>query len=386
MKISSRRKKQWDVAPDNRAWIEVNLPALKHNVQELSRLLPDQSELMAVVKANAYGHGDIAIALELMRSGVKSFAVATLKEGIHLRQQGIKGDILILGYTNPKYSSQLAKYNLIQTVIDYPYAQMLNQSSKPIRVHIKIDTGMNRLGVYAENLSEIEGIFLCTNLKVDGIFSHLSTSDSVAGENALFTEQQIQRFYQLTDSLKAKGYYLGKLHIQSSYGILNYPDLAYDYARVGIALYGVLSAHDPTHTSVHLKPVLSLKARIATIKEIEPGDAISYGRQFKATSNMKIATITIGYADGIPRMLNENSDAYVLVHAEKAPIIGRICMDQLIIDISHIKEAKQNDVVTLIGVDGDKQIRCEDIAQQNGTISNEILSRLGSRLEYVYLK
>ncbi len=271
-------------------------------------------------------------------------------------------------------------------MVDYPYAQLLNHSSKQIRVHIKIDTGMNRLGIHAENLSDIERIFHCTNLKVEGAFSHLSASDGLRDEDIQFTKQQIQRFYQLMHALKAKGYHPGKLHLQSSYGILNYPDLTCDFARAGIALYGVLSAPDKTRTSIHLKPVISLKARIATMKEIEPGDTISYGRQFRARSNMIVATITIGYADGIPRMLNEKNDAYVLLHGEKAPIIGRICMDQFIIDVSHIKEVRANDTVTIIGMDGDKQIHCEDIAQQNGTITNEILSQLGSRLEYIYLK
>ncbi|MBP3951907.1 serine racemase VanT catalytic subunit [Bacillus suaedae] len=378
------RKRKIDLLPDNRAWVEIDLAALRHNAKELQRILPSHCQLMPVVKANAYGHGDVAIARELMRAGLKMFAVATLAEGVRLRQNGIKGDILILGYTNPKELASLEKYQLIQTVVDFPYALMLNQYPKKVRVHIKIDTGMHRLGVNVENLAEIEKVFECKNLKVEGMFSHLSTADSLADEDVRFTQKQIQQFNQMIDLLKAKGYHTGKLHIQGSYGILNYPDLVCDYARPGIALYGVLSADDKIRASVHLKPVLSLKARIALIKEIQPGEVISYGRQFTAKSNMKIATVTIGYADGIPRRLYENN-AYVMLHSKRAPIIGRICMDQLMIDVSHIHEVENNDVVTIIGVDGTEQIRCEDIARQSGTITNEILSGLGPRLDYVYL-
>ncbi|MBB6451671.1 serine/alanine racemase [Salirhabdus euzebyi] len=378
------RKRKIDLSPDNRAWVEIDLAALRHNAKELQRILPNHCQLMPVVKANAYGHGDVAIARELMRAGLKMFAIATLAEGVRLRQYGIKGDILILGYTNPKELASLEKYNLIQTVVDFPYARTLNEYPKKVRVHIKIDTGMHRLGVNVENLAEIEKVFECKNLKVEGMFSHLSVSDSLVEEDVEFTQKQIQQFYQMIDSLKAKGYDTGKLHIQASYGILNYPDLACDYARAGIALYGVLSADDKVRANVHLKPVLALKARIALIKEIQPGEVISYGRQFTAKSKMKIATVTIGYADGIPRRLYENN-AYVILHSKTAPIIGRICMDQLMIDVSHIHEVKNNDVVTIIGVDGTEQIRCEDIARQCGTITNDILSGLGPRLDYVYL-
>ncbi|MBC5636227.1 serine racemase VanT catalytic subunit [Ornithinibacillus sp. BX22] len=381
--LFSNTKKENHVSPDSRAWIEIDLGALRHNVKELNQTLPSQCDLMAVVKANAYGHGDVIIARELMRTGIKAFAVATISEGIRLRQNGIKGDILILGYTNPKDFSYLVKYKLIQTVVDYAYAKLLNDYPKMITVHIKIDTGMHRLGIPVENRIEIEKIFHCANIKVAGVFTHLSTSDRLLDEDIQYSKQQIQQFYQLIDSLKENGYQPGKLHIQSSYGILNYPDLTCDYARAGIALYGVLSTPGRTGTPIHLKPVLSLMARIAVIREIDSGEVIGYGRQYQTKSKMTIATVTIGYADGIPRHLSEN-DAYVLLHSKKAPIIGRICMDQLIIDVSHINEVKQNDIVTIIGTDGDKQIRCEEIADKCGTITNEILSRLGERLEYQY--
>jgi serine/alanine racemase len=213
------------------------------------------------------------------------------------------------------------------------------------------------------------------------VFSHLCVSDSLKAEDITYTQLQINRFFETIAYLKSKGYATGKLHIQASYGIINYP-LHYspcDYARAGIALYGVLSNNNQTQTEIDLQPVLSLKARVATVKQIVSGEAVSYGRLFTADKPLKIAAVTIGYADGIPRNLYDKN-AYVLLHSQKAEIIGRICMDQFIIDVTDIETAAPDDVVTIIGIDGREQIRCEDFAEKCGTISNEILSRLGSRL------
>jgi serine/alanine racemase len=368
-------------SPDSRAWVEIDLSALQHNAKVLQEFLPEQCDLMAVVKSNAYGHGDIAVSKALNSVGIHAFAVATLAEGIHLRKNGIKGTILILGYTNPKDASCLVRYRLTQTIIDYTYAEALNESGKKISVHVKLDTGMHRLGIDSFNISEIERIYECKNLMFEGIFSHLSASDSLTEEDVIYTKLQIERFFETTSYLQDKGYPTGKLHIQASYGILNYPDLPCDYARAGIALYGVLSSNEMVRSEVDLQPVLSVKARVAMVKQIAPGESVSYGRAFTTIATMKIAVVTIGYADGIQRNLFKK-DSYVLIHSKKAPIIGRICMDQLMIDVTDIEAVTPNDVVTLIGQDGDEQIRCEDFAEQCGTITNEILNRLGSRLNY----
>lgn len=368
---------------DSRAWIEIDLEALVHNAQTLQKLLPKRCKLMAVVKANAYGHGDVVISKTLNQSGIHTFAVATLSEGIRLRTNGIKGDILILGYTNPTNVDLLRRYHLTQTVVDYSYAKRLNDSDKKIMVHVKIDTGMHRLGIDSRNLSELERIFNCNNLVIEGVFSHLSVSDSLTDDDIAFTNKQLDEFYKTIEILESKGFSIGKIHIQSSYGILNYPNIPSDYARAGLALYGVLSKNDKIRRHVKLQPVLSLKARIAAVKEIQSGEAIGYGRTYTAKTNMKIAVATIGYADGIPRHLSE-TNSYVLLHSKKAPIIGRICMDQIIIDVSYVDEVKANDVVTIIGRDGVEQIHCQDLAEKCGTITNEILSKLGSRLPHVF--
>jgi serine/alanine racemase len=366
-----------------RAWIEINLNHLRYNADYLRNTLRDGCQLMAVVKANAYGHGDIMVAHELNRVGVSTFAVATLAEGVHLRKKGIKGDILVLGYTHPNDFNQLVRYHLTQSMIDFEYSTLLNSYGKTINAHIKVDTGMHRLGEDCDNINHIKQMFHLENVKIKGIYSHLCVSDQLNKDDISYTEIQIENFYNLIHELIASGYNPGKLHIQSSYGVLNYPELKCDYARIGIALYGVLSSdYDKTKLSPDLLPVLSLKARLIMTKTIQKGQPISYGRQYIAPNNMLIGVVAMGYADGIPRNL---TDGCVLINGKKVPIIGRICMDQFIVDLTQIPEASQDTIVTIIGQDGNDKISAEEIARKSGTITNELLSRLGNRLERIYL-
>ncbi len=369
-----------------RAWAEIDLDRLKHNVNQLRQLLPDECRLMAVVKSNAYGHGDMEISRVLNNSGVFDFAVATLSEGIDLRNNRIKGDILILGYTHPEEAPLLVKYDLTQTVVDYQYAEMLDSTGVKIKVHIKIDTGMHRLGETNDALSNLDKTYNCKNLIVTGTFTHLSTADSMEPTNVSFTEEQIRKFYNTLDYLKSHNRNPSKIHIQSSYGILNYPELDCDYARVGIALYGVLSKeNETTKVRADLRPVLSLKARVVLTKEIKQGESVGYNRNFIAEQNTKIAVLCIGYADGVPRSLSCKK-GYVLIKGKKAPIVGNICMDQMTVDISDIPNVQQGDIATIIGRDGNEEITAELVASMAGTITNELLSRLGSRIERVYKK
>ncbi len=366
-----------------RAWAEIDLAALCHNAEALKNILPDKCCLMPVLKANAYGHGDIECAKALNSMGIFAFCVATLEEAIRLRKNGVKGDILILGYTDPEECKLIAAYQLTQTVVSLSHALAMNKKGIKIKAHIKIDTGMHRLGIDYDNISEIENIFNCGNLEINSMFSHLSASGSLAYEDLLYTNMQIKRFFETATYLQYKGYNTGKLHLQASYGILNYPNLPCYYARAGIALYGVLSSNEKTLIKPDLHPVLSLKARIAEIKNIAAGEYIGYSRAYTAKSDMKIAAVTIGYADGVPRNLNR--DFYILIRGQKAFLAGLICMDQLIVDITNIPDAQEGDEVTIIGKDGDEEIRCEDLAQKCHTISNEILSRLSSRLDYIFI-
>ena len=366
-----------------RAWIEIDLNNLSHNVDTLNKILPKKCELMAVVKAQAYGHGAYEVATHINRLGVNTFAVATIDEGIELRQYGIAGEILILGYTAPMRAKELRKYDLIQTLIDYEYACTLNEQGYSVKGHIKIDTGMHRLGFDCMDIEKIESIFSMNHIKVCGIFTHLCSSDSLDEKVQRFTRMQIANFYNVIEMLEKEGITIPKIHIQSSYGLLNYPELNCDYARVGISLYGVTSAfNDETKHHIDLRPVLALKARVILLRDIKKGESVGYSRTFVAERDSRIAILPIGYADGFPRNLSCGK-SYVLISEQKAPIVGRICMDQLAVDVTDIPDVKVGMTATLIGKDGEKEITAPMIAENADSISNELLCRMGRRLEII---
>lgn len=369
-----------------RAWVELNAENLRHNVAQLRALLPKGCELMPVLKANAYGHGAAIIAKELQKIGVQAFCVATAPEGVELQKNGVCGEILILGYTHPEQFSLLRRYRLTQTVVDFDYAQVLNGYGKEICVHIGVDTGMHRLGENWENLNRIRHIFHMRNLRVDGIFTHLCAADGENEKDKAFTFMQRQRFYRVVGSLETAEHINLKAHILGSYGLLHYPELAGNYARIGIALYGVLSSgEDWSRCPVNLRPVLSLKARVASVKKLSAGESAGYNRAFTALRETRTATLAIGYADGLPRALSCGVGS-VLINGQCAPIIGRICMDQTLVDVTDIPDVSPGDVAIIVGKSGGKSISACDLAKQAGTITNEILSRLGPRLERVLEK
>lgn len=365
----------------DRAWIQVDLKNLKHNVKTLKEAMPKGCELMAVVKAEAYGHGAFEVSTYVNRMGVKAFAVAAIQEGIALRRYGIQGEILILGYTNPAQAKELHKFNLTQTLIDYNYAYLLDKQGYKINGHIKIDTGMHRLGVPADEAGSILKIFGSANLNISGIYTHLCVSDSLAPGDVSFTKKQINSFYKLLNVLAENGVKIPKIHIQSSYGLLNYPELKCDYVRTGVSLYGVLSSpHDKTKLELDLRPVLSLKSQIVLLRKIKKGESVGYGRAFIADRESMIGILPIGYADGLPRSLSGRKSE-VLINGKPAPIIGRICMDQLAVDVTDIPNAAVGDIAVLIGKDGKCELSAEGVADCSGSITNELLSRMGRRLK-----
>lgn len=366
------------------AWIEINLENLEHNIKEIQKIISKKTKIMAVVKANAYGHGLVLISKKLNEIGIFNFAVSSLKEGIELRENGILGNILILGFTDYKNLEDVIKYDLIQTIIDYDYAKRIEKLdlSQKLKVHLKINTGMNRIGENYQNIEKIKEIFAIKNIEILGLFTHLSVSDSSNLEDINFTKRQINNFFQVVNGIKSIGYSNFSSHIQSSYGILNYPELNLDYVRIGIIMYGVHSEKNiKTKVNINLKPVLTLKAKISSIHELDVNESISYGRTYITTSKIKVATVSIGYADGYPRSLS--SKGIVLVNGKRRPILGRICMDQLIIDVTNMS-IQVGDIVTLIGEDQD--IKAEDVSYLANTISNELLSRLGNRLDRIIKK
>ena len=366
----------------DRTWIEVNIRHLRHNVQELTKAMPPHCKLMAVVKTGAYGHGAAEISSHLNQMGVTAFAAAVIEEGTQLRESGIRGEILILGHTDARRVPQLVRYDLIQTVIDLDYARELNRQGQPLNVHIKIDTGMHRMGIPAEDVSGVREVFAMEHLHVCGMYTHLCCADSRKADDISFTKKQTASFYSLADALKKSGITLPKLHIQSSYGLLNYPELSCDYVRAGIALYGVLSsAQDETKLKLDLQPVLSLKSRIVLIRLVKKGSSIGYGRSFTASRDSRIAILPAGYGDGYPRSLSGRK-ADVSIRKHRVPVIGRICMDQLAVDITDVPDAAVGDTAVLIGTK-EEGATAPETAGEAGSISNELLSRMGARLPIV---
>ncbi|MBO6046813.1 MAG: serine racemase VanT catalytic subunit [Erysipelotrichaceae bacterium] len=365
----------------DRAYIELNLSHLTHNVNVIQKAMHDDCEMMAVVKANAYGHGALPIATHLDRLGVRSYAVATIDEGIELRQHGIHGEILILGYTDVHRARELKRYQLTQTLIDENYAHALNDEGIPVKAHLKIDTGMHRLGIDYKDIDAILSMFQLPHITIDGILTHFSSSDSLDDEDVYFTRMQKARFDSVIHAIKEANIPLPKVHCQSSYGFLNYPEFHYDYIRAGIILQGVTSTpHEKTVLSLDLKPVLSIKSHIALIRELDIGEPIGYSRTYITTKKTTIAIIPMGYADGLPRN-QSNMVGHVLINEQLCPIVGRICMDQLMVDITDV-DASINDEVIFIDMD-EETVRAENVAERSHTISNELLSRLGHRLPVV---
>ena len=366
----------------DRAYIELNLANLTHNVSVLKAALPANAELMGVVKREAYGHGSYAVATHLEKTGVKAFAVATIDEGIALRRYGIRGEILILGFTDVRRAKELKTYRLSQTLIDFPYAEKLNRQKIPVSVHIAIDSGMHRLGLDTDDLENVQKLFQMKHLHIQGIFTHLCCADSRKPEDISFTRKQIRSFYGLISQMETAGLPIPKIHLQSSYGLLNYPDLPCDYVRAGISLYGVFSSPDDrTLLQPKLRPVLALKAKVVLIREISRGETVGYNRTFRAERNSRIAILPIGYGDGLPR--NLSGKAMVRISTHLLPVIGRICMDQLAIDLTGADDVSVGDTAILIDNAENSPLLAPNVAALSGSISNELLCRLGARLPVV---
>ena len=367
-----------------RAWKEIDLDALAHNARALRALLPPDAALMAVVKGDAYGHGAVPCARRLEEEGVKAFAVACLAEGIALRRAGIGGEILILGYTPPQAAAQLRRWELLQTVVDEEHGRALDATGLPLRVHLALDTGMHRLGVPAEDMGALEHLYGLAHLEIRGVFSHLCAAGGQSPEDRAYTRTQLRRFYAAVDRLRRAGYAPGLVHIQASQGLLNLPAQPCGCARAGIALYGVSSDGQPTRLRPDLRPVLSLRARVVSVRTLEAGEGAGYDLAFRAGRPCRLAVVSIGYADGLPRELPQRG-GQVLVHGRLCPMVGRMCMDQLFVDVTQVPQAGPGSVVTLIGRDGPQYLPAEEPARRCGTITNELLSRLGGRLGQVLL-
>jgi alanine racemase len=368
-----------------RAWVEIDLAALSYNVQQIVKLLSTRTQLMAVVKADAYGHGAVTVAQTALESGASWLGVATVPEGIELREAGIQAPILILGatYTQEQIHA-IAQWKLQPTLISPKQALVFSDCLEAINyhshlpVHIKFDTGMSRLGPsWVEAAEFVQMVHLLPNLQIASIYSHLATAEN---PDQTVMKQQQQRFEDVIAQIKAMGIEPPCLHLANSAATLTEKALHYDMVRVGLALYGLYPA---THliSRINLKPVLQVKARVTQVKNITPGTGVSYGHQYVAQRELRLAVVGIGYADGVPRHLSQKMQ--VLIRGKRVPQIGAITMDQMMIDISTLPDIQEGEVVTLIGQQGDEHIWAEDWANHLNTISWEILCGFKHRLPRV---
>ncbi len=368
-----------------RTWAEINLDNLAFNVNEIKRRLPDTTKMMAIVKANAYGHGDKLIANELQNMGIDLFGVSNLEEAISLRHADIKGNILVLGSTPENVAKDIWGFNVTQTVYSLEYAKSLNDCARAngvtINCHLKIDTGMGRIGFNCDDIDEITKAYNLSHLNFTGIFSHLSSADDLTDEGKEYTKMQAEKFDKTVSLLENRGITFKLKHLQNSAGILNCPHFKYDMARAGVILYGI---GIDTCEEITLKPVMELKSVVSMVKNVKKGDAISYSRRFIADKDMRLATVPIGYADGYLRAFSNK--AKMIVNGHFAKIVGSVCMDQLILDVTDIPGVKQGDIVTVVGKDGDCEMTFKELATLADTIHYELACLVGKRVPRVYIK
>lgn len=367
-----------------RSWASIDLDALKENASYIQKKLGD-AQMIGTVKADGYGHGAVYTAKTLSNLGVNWFSVSNINEAIELREGGIDGSILILGYTPPEAAPELCKYGITQAVFSVSYARELSEAlgEKKLPVHIKLDTGMGRLGISCEPIEEalenLRAIYELKNLKVDGVFSHLCHADSLEKSADEFTKRQEELFREVTNKMEEEGLCCGKRHLQNSAAILRGVGTGFELARPGVILYGLNPSGEVVDPN--LKPVLSLKTVVSMVKWMPEGRPIGYGRTFYTGEKTKVATVPIGYADGYSRLLSNKGTA--IVNGKVVPVIGTICMDQMMLDVTPV-QVKAGDEVTLIGKVGEEEITANDLAEKIGTINYEIVCMISKRIPRVY--
>lgn len=367
-----------------RVYAEINLDAIVKNVDNLMALTKENTGALAVVKADGYGHGDVAVAKAVAQK-VTGYAVATLDEAVNLRENGVKKPILVLGYVDPYEFDILVSHEITATVFDVETAQLLADAArvqkKQAHCHIKVDTGMRRIGLEPDEngIAIVKQITALKELSADGIFTHFAASDETDKTSA---EHQFKLFTDFTGRLEKEGIHFTYRHCANSAAVIDMPQVGLDMVRLGIAMYGMYPSDEVKKEKVELFPALDLKSHVTMVKEIPAGEKVSYGGTFTTTRTTKLATVSVGYGDGYPRALS--SKGYVLVRGQKAPIVGRVCMDQMMVDVTDIENVTRADIVTLIGKDGDAEITVEEIAALAGTFNYEFVCDLGKRIPRSY--
>lgn len=367
-------------------WVEVNLEDLAHNMREIKSLCKTE-EIIAVVKADAYGHGALDIAPVLLQNGATKLAVAVVNEAVELRRGGINCPIMILGFTPDRLVESLIKYDIEQTVYTYELAEKISklavESGKNIKVHIAVDTGMGRIGFTPDinGINEVYKISKLPNIILEGLFSHFSSADD---KDKSYTNMQFEKFNWFYGKLKEKGININIRHIANSAAIIDLPETYLEAVRPGIIIFGYYPSEEVSKDKMDLKPVMSLKTNVVHIKKMGAGEYISYGKAFKTEKESIIATLPVGYADGYTRFLFGKGK--VIVKGQYAPVVGRICMDQCMIDVTHIPNVQMGDEVILMGEENGLKITADEIARNIGTINYEVICMISKRVPRVYLK
>lgn len=368
------------------AWAEVDLGALSHNVTEIRRVTGPGAELMAVVKANAYGHGAVEVSKAALASGASRLAVARTSEGVELRRAGIDVPILVLGFTPAVLIREVVEYELEQAVYGRDYARMVDEQASgmgvKIPVHIKVDTGMGRIGVVAGSSDaedEVKEIAALPGLKSVGIFSHFAAADSA---DKTYTSTQWEKFIQLLDRLCREGLDFPLKHCANSAAILDFPQSHLNLVRAGIIMYGLFPSPEVSRNIIKLRPVMTFKTRVIQVKPVPPGFSVSYGCTYTTERESVIATLPVGYADGYSRRLSSRGE--VLIKERRAPVVGRVCMDQCMIDVGSIPGAAPGEEVVLFGRQGDQVLPVEELAGWIGTINYEVVCMVGARVPRIF--
>jgi len=365
-------------------WAEIDLAAFRHNFREIERKLRKGVSILSVVKADGYGHGMEEIARASLSCGAKILGVANIEEGIFLRKRGIRAPILVLGSVYPLSNfTYILRYDLSPTICSLVASEELSKiarrAKKKVRVHIKVDTGMGRIGISAENAVDlVQRVLQLPGIIVEGIYTHLAAADS----DYEFTVEQIRKFQSVVDELERDNIRIKYKHAANSTAVLSYPDAHFNLARPGISLYG-LAPFAGAEKEIDLKPVLQLKTKIVFIKRVKKGTSISYGRTWRAEKDSVIATLPIGYADGYNRLLSNRAE--VLICEKRVPIVGRVCMDMCMVDVTSLPDVKVGEEVVLIGSQGKERITADEIAKIIGTITYEVVCGISKRVPRIYL-
>lgn len=367
-------------------WVEISLDALRHNLRAFRSNLPETMKILAVVKADAYGHGAVQVARECVAEGAAYLAVAFMDEALELRRGGITAPVLVLGYTPAEAVPLAVQYDITLTVYSLDVLDALAERTKeepPVRIHIKVDSGMGRLGLHREEeaIAFVERALSLPGVQVEGVFTHYACADEA---DKGYTLNQYRKFDRVISHFRRKGIEFPYIHAGNTATAIDSPEISYNMVRLGIGMYGLYPSEEVMRQRVELRPVMSLKTRVVMLKAMEEGAGVSYGALYHTSQGEQLATLAVGYADGFSRMLTGKAEA--LVRGKRAPVVGRICMDQCMISLQEVNGVQLGDEVVMFGEQDGRTLPVEELAEKLGTVNYEVVCMISHRVPRVYLE